>query len=771
MPRSKTPTRRRSTRLRAKAQAGKTTGNDAAASSARSDPHIESNEGLKINTKRKQKRSSSKGKKRKNLARSTPAKDDKATSSSSAPSLSPREETPNSPTALSSVELQTQLARQKGSMNYALLHADRDTLFSHIQLRSESCLRERDAVGATAIHLLCLFNSPAHINIAREIIHTFQHMDLCSDVYEGPLYQGENCLHIATVNKNKDMVDLLLEVCPKQLEQRAVGSFFSPGSACYYGELPLSFAASTNQSDIVEKMLDAGASMIARDSCKGNNALHLAVLQGSISMFDALCAQWERRKEDYRSVYFDPNWKGGACGDGLRQCESISFAGARRAMDLEKDGAEKVSMADVPLWKHLNFDGQSCLDLAAAFGNKEIFVHILEITKKVQWSYGPITCVIYPLDGFDTVMGKRITDKETTCALREIIEHERLDLIALRRVHELVDKKFGAFAKKKFMQRLYMALAYILALFSVAMLPRWDGLGDDKCQAEPVFSRFPELSLANVTRHKLEIFRFVLETFLVVATAMKIRLESREMKRYGIVHHYTRTGAAQFENLTSLVCGLAVLGIAVSRLSCGVLLFRRAEEDAVLAIATIAAWTNLLWFLLGFRSTGPFVIMLQNMIVADMRAFTLISGVFLGAFSIAFNLLSRPYAGTNLRAPFGRQVRDMFAAMLGEFELEKYGENMSHPQLATVLVLTYVMLLSVVLVNMLIAKMGDTYGRISDQAEHRWLLEKARMVLSIEESMSEEERLLDSNTYWINVDGDRYLQVEEVDEKHYTAFE
>ena len=99
-------------------------------------------------------------------------------------------------------------------------------------------------------------------------------------------------------------------------------------------------------------------------------------------------------------------------------------------------------------------------------------------------------------------------------------------------------------------------------MFSVAMLPRWDGLGDDKCQAEPMFSRFPELSLANATSHKLEIFRFVLETFLVVATAMKIRLETREMKRYGIVHHYMRTGAAQFENLTSLVCGLAVVGAA-----------------------------------------------------------------------------------------------------------------------------------------------------------------------------------------------------------------
>ena len=42
-------------------------------------------------------------------------------------------------------------------------------------------------------------------------------------------------------------------------------------------------------------------------------------------------------------------------------------------------------------------------------------------------------------------------------------------------------------------------------------------------------------------------------------------------------------------------------------------------------------------------------------------------------------------------------------------------------------------------------------------------LERARIVSAIENEMSNEERKLEKNKYWTNVDGQRYLQVEEID--------
>ncbi len=42
-------------------------------------------------------------------------------------------------------------------------------------------------------------------------------------------------------------------------------------------------------------------------------------------------------------------------------------------------------------------------------------------------------------------------------------------------------------------------------------------------------------------------------------------------------------------------------------------------------------------------------------------------------------------------------------------------------------------------------------------------MERARIVFAIESEMSTDERNLPTNKYWTNVDGERYLQVEEVD--------
>jgi hypothetical protein len=48
-------------------------------------------------------------------------------------------------------------------------------------------------------------------------------------------------------------------------------------------------------------------------------------------------------------------------------------------------------------------------------------------------------------------------------------------------------------------------------------------------------------------------------------------------------------------------------------------------------------------------------------------------------------------------------------------------------------------------------------------------LERARIVFAIENEMSTTDRNLPQNKYWTNVDGERYLQVEEVDEKCFQA--
>lgn len=73
--------------------------------------------------------------------------------------------------------------------------------------------------------------------------------------------------------------------------------------------------------------------------------------------------------------------------------------------------------------------------------------------------------------------------------------------------------------------------------------------------------------------------------------------------------------------------------------------------------------------------------------------------------------------------------------------------------------ITFIVVVSILLLNLLIAMMGDTYARISQEADKRWHLEWARIIFSVENEMSEAERLHPENKYWTLINDKRYLQV------------
>lgn len=91
------------------------------------------------------------------------------------------------------------------------------------------------------------------------------------------MYYGETVLHIAIVHHDEQMVKFLLSRCPELLTMRATGSFFARDEPCYFGELPLGFAACVNSQRIVALLLAAGASLEMTDKSHGNNLLHLCV--------------------------------------------------------------------------------------------------------------------------------------------------------------------------------------------------------------------------------------------------------------------------------------------------------------------------------------------------------------------------------------------------------------------------------------------------------------------------------------------------------------
>jgi hypothetical protein len=148
----------------------------------------------------------------------------------------------------------------------------------------------------------------------------------------------------------------------------------------------------------------------------------------------------------------------------------------------------------------------------------------------------------------------------------------------------------------------------------------------------------------------------------------------------------------------------------------------------ILAVASILGWSYMLSFVLAFRFTGPFVVMIYKMLLNDVLRFCIIYGVFLIGFSQAFFVLFDNSGMKNkilLRfilfylgfSGFLISVQQCFFRMLGDFDVENYIGNVRFT-----LIVTYVIIVTILLLNLLIAMMGDTYGNVMESATQIWFV-------------------------------------------------
>ena len=86
-----------------------------------------------------------------------------------------------------------------------------------------------------------------------------------------------------------------------------------------------------------------------------------------------------------------------------------------------------------------------------------------------------------------------------------------------------------------------------------------------------------------------------------------------------------------------------------------------------------------------------------------------------------------------------------FMMALGEV-MEIWGAlgNTNHGVIGRILWFIFVMIVTILLLNLLIAMMGDTYAKIAE-IKNEWMRQWARMVLIIERSIPPKERLRQQN--------------------------
>jgi len=115
----------------------------------------------------------------------------------------------------------------------------------------------------------------------------------------------------------------------------------------------------------------------------------------------------------------------------------------------------------------------------------------------------------------------------------------------------------------------------------------------------------------------------------------------------------------------------------------------------------------------------------------DIVLWALVSAIFLIAYTVAFVTISNP---DEIDAGGDQPLTVTFWAMLGSFDNHEVGSW--NPQVGQVMLWSYLVVSNIVLVNLLIAMMGDTYGVIKENADEEWKFGRLRSVVEGTERMS-----------------------------------
>uniref|UniRef100_A0A8C7ES75 Transient receptor potential cation channel subfamily V member 3 n=1 Tax=Neovison vison TaxID=452646 RepID=A0A8C7ES75_NEOVI len=495
---------------------------------------------------------------------------------------------------------------------------------------------------------------------------------------------GKTCLMKALLNINpntKEIVRILLAFAEENdILDRFINAAYT--EEAYEGETPLALAACTNQPEIVQLLMENEQTDITSQDSRGNNILHALVT----------VAEDFKTQNDFVKRMYD--------------------------MILLRSGTWELETMH-------NKDGLTPLQLAAKMGKAEILKYILsrEIKEKplrslsrkfTDWAYGPVSSSLYDLTNVDTT-----TDNSV---LEIIVYNTNLDnrheMLTLEPLHTLLHMKWKKFAKYMFFLSFCFYFFYNITLTLVSYYrPR-----EEEALPHPL-----------ALTHKMGWLQLLGRMFVLI-WAMCISVKE------GIAIFLLRPSDLQSILSDAWFHFVFFVQAVLVILSVFLYLFAYKEYLACLVLAMALGWANMLYYTRGFQSMGMYSVMIQKVILHDVLKFLFVYIVFLLGFGVALASLIEKCPSDNKDCSsygsFSDAVLELFKLTIGLGDLN-IQQNSKYPILFLFLLITYVILTFVLLLNMLIALMGETVENVSKESERIWRLQRARTILEFEKMLPE----------------------------------
>ncbi|KAM9320337.1 LOW QUALITY PROTEIN: uncharacterized protein PAF06_004847 [Gastrophryne carolinensis] len=495
--------------------------------------------------------------------------------------------------------------------------------------------------------------------------------------YTEETYKGQTALNIAIERRQYDLVECLIQK-GANINVRTEGRFFNPKNkheGFYFGATPLALAACTNQPDVVQLLMDNSQTDITIQDSLGNTVLHALVT----------VAENSEAQNAFIIRMYDTI---------LRYCKNKSLEGIK------------------------NNEGLTPMQLAAKTGKTEILHYILsrEIKEKenrvlsrkfTDWAYGPVSSSLYDLKDVNTNSRNSILE---IVVYNTNIEN-RHELLALEPLHTLLQMKWRKFARYMFLISFLLALTYNIVLTLISYYrPR----GEQTIYPLSFTNERGSLHLLG------QIFIVVCALYLMIKEGVCIFL----VKPSGL---RSILSDAWFHFLFLIQAILVILSVLLY-------IFEVKEYLAFLVLAMALGWANMLYYTRGFQSLGIYSVMIQKVILNDVLKFLFVYVLFLFGFGVALASLIETCADTDecsAYVSFSTAIVELFKLTIGLGDLE-IQQHSKYPVLFLVLLISYVILTFVLLLNMLIALMGETVEKVSKESEHIWRIQRAQTILEFE---------------------------------------
>ncbi|XP_019401288.1 PREDICTED: transient receptor potential cation channel subfamily V member 3 [Crocodylus porosus] len=501
---------------------------------------------------------------------------------------------------------------------------------------------------------------------------------LINAAYTDEAYKGQAALNIAIERRQYDIAKTLIEK-GADVNARAEGVFFNPKykhEGFYFGETSLALAACTNQPDIVQLLMANSRTDITSQDSRGNNILHALVT----------VAEDFKTQNDFV----------------IRMYDMILLKSKARMLETMK-----------------NKEGLTPLQLAAKTGKVEILKYILsrEIKDKpnrslsrkfTDWAYGPVQSSLYDLTELDTTVDN---------SLLEIIVYNtnignRHDMLTLEPLNSLLRMKWKKFARHMFFISCCFYFVYNVTLTFVSY-------------HKPHGEEDPPYPL--ILTRKMGWLHLMGQLFVMLgALGLAVR-ESVAIFLLRPSDLQSILSDAWFHFAFFIQAVLVIFSVFLYY-------FSYKEHLVCLVLAMALGWANMLYFTRGLQSMGIYSVMIQKVILHDVIKFLVAYIIFLLGFGVALAALIDTCPNNtecHSYSSLGKVLMELFKLTIGLGDLE-IQQNSKYPLLFLLILITYVILTFILLLNMLIALMGETVENISKESEHIWKLQRARTILEFE---------------------------------------